>query len=128
MKTIIAGSRTVTDMAVVEAACNSCPWRITKVVSGCARGVDTLGELWAVAHNVPIERHSADWDRHGKKAGYLRNIKMAECSESLIAVWDGESKGTSHMIVAAQRLGLKIHIHRTDIPNVIGHNEEDFWG
>jgi hypothetical protein len=117
MKTIIAGSRTVGSTSVVEEACNYCGWEITQVVSGCARGVDTLGEIWAAAHNLPVERHPANWDKHGKKAGYLRNIEMAECSEALIAVWDGESRGTSHMIVAAQRLGLKVYIHRSD-----------FWG
>jgi hypothetical protein len=49
--------------------------------------------------------------RDGKAAGYLRNEKMAEAVDALIAVWDGGSKGTKHMIYTAQKRGLTIHVH-----------------
>jgi hypothetical protein len=49
----------------------------------------------------------ADWDTHGKSAGFKRNKEMAEVSQGLIAFWDNVSKGTKHMIDIATELKLK---------------------
>ena len=70
IRTIIAGSRGITDPAVVRAALASCPWRPTTILSGAARGVDTLGEQWAAEQGIPIERHPADWDGLGRRATF----------------------------------------------------------
>lgn len=83
---------------------------VSEVVSGCARGADTLGERWAHDNNIPVRRFPADWDTHGSRAGYLRNIQMAEYADALVAVWDGRSKGTGHMIDIARKRGLHIHV------------------
>lgn len=106
MKTIIAGSRTITD--IDEALNNFNDWTITEVVSGCARGVDKLGEVWATTNNIPIKRFPADWNNLGKSAGYVRNHQMADYAEALIAIWDGKSKGTKHMIDIANNKKLKV--------------------
>lgn len=113
MKTIIAGSRSVEDMAIIELAVKQCGWNVTKVISGCARGVDKLGEIWAAANNIRIERHPSDWDTHGKSAGYKRNTEMARCADALIAIWDGESKGTKHMIEIAKQYDLLVYVYST---------------
>ena len=115
MKTIIAGSRSITDPMVVARAVAAVlesteGFRITEIVSGAAKGVDTSGELLAPFLNVPVKRFPADWERHGKHAGYLRNIEMADYADALIAVWDGASKGTKHMIETAKQHGLQVHI------------------
>lgn len=110
MKTIIAGSRTITDYAAIEAAVTASGFTITQVVSGCARGVDRLGEQWGYAHDVPIARFPADWKRYGRQAGPLRNNEMAVYADALIAVWDGESIGTKHMISAAHARGLQVFV------------------
>ena len=112
MKTIIAGSRGLDDMSVLQAATAECGWRITCVVSGTARGADRLGELWAHKRSLPVERYPADWTTHGKAAGYRRNELMAQNAEALIALWDGESRGTKHMIDIATRRGLKVYVKR----------------
>ena len=52
----------------------------------------------------------ADWDLDGKSAGFKRNVKMAEYADALVAFWDGESKGTKHMIETAKEKGLDIRI------------------
>ncbi len=109
MKTIIAGSRTITSYDVIQKAIEASGIEITEVVSGRARGVDTLGEDWARTNNIPVTQFPvtpAEWKRYGKRAGYLRNRKMGEYAEALIAIWDGKSRGTGHMIDIADELGL----------------------
>ncbi len=111
MRTIIAGSRTVTDFAVVEEAVRASGIVPSVVLSGAARGVDVLGERWAANHRVPLERYPADWARNGLAAGPMRNCLMANKADALIAVWDGKSKGTRHMIDEANRRHLNVYIH-----------------
>lgn len=115
MKTIIAGSRSITFYDRVEVATRLCPWNITEVVSGTAYGVDKLGERWALYHNTPLKRFPADWNKFGKRAGYLRNEQMADYADALIAIWDGKSKGTGHMIDIAKRKGLKVYVHEVKL-------------
>ena len=115
MKTIIAGSRGVTHAEIVEKAILLSQFDITEVVSGTARGVDQLGEAWAEKNHIPIRRFPADWDTFGKSAGMIRNKQMAEYADALIAIWDGESKGTLNMIHVANRLGLKVYIHEESL-------------
>jgi hypothetical protein len=55
MKTIIAGSRDITDYNVVKAAVKAAGFTITEVVSGAARGVDSLGEEYARRHSIHIK-------------------------------------------------------------------------
>lgn len=114
MRTIIAGSRGVTDYAEVLKAVTQTPWRPTAILSGTARGADRLGERWARENGIPIEKFPANWDAFGKRAGYLRNAEMAQNADALIALWDGRSRGTKHMIDLAEKAGLRIHVCRTD--------------
>lgn len=83
---------------------------VTEVVSGCARGVDRLGEQWAQMRSIPIKRFPANWDRDGRSAGPIRNRQMANYAEALVAIWDGESKGTKNMIEEAERRGLVVFV------------------
>lgn len=110
MRTIIAGSRGCNDMPLLLAALQGCGWHPSVVLSGAARGVDRLGEKWAQSHGVEVECHPADWRRYGRAAGYRRNAEMALNAEALIALWDGESPGTKHMIDLAHRQGLRVHV------------------
>jgi len=112
MRTIIAGSRSAT-LADLNAAMLECPWRdkITLVISGCARGADLHGENWASLHQIPIERYPANWKKYGKSAGFIRNEQMAQVADALIAIWDGESRGTANMINHTEKLNLPVHIH-----------------
>jgi hypothetical protein len=117
MKTIIAGSRDLigfTGLAEVEKAISDSDFDITEVVCGCAKGVDELGLIWGTNHDIPVKRFPAQWNKFGKSAGPQRNIEMARYANALIAVWDGRSKGTAHMIKVAKMQGLKVHVH---VPN-----------
>jgi len=113
MKTIIAGSRSIKDYQVLLNALRSYDLPITEIVSGHANGVDALGERYASEHNIPVTIFPAHWDEFGKKAGYLRNVEMGNYAEALVAVHDGTSAGTKHMIDIARSKGLKVYIYRT---------------
>lgn len=98
MKVIIAGTRTVRDYSLVVQAVERSGYNITEVVSGCATGVDQLGEQWARANNIPVKEMPADWNRYGNSAGPMRNRQMAEYADAAIVIWDGESRGSRNMI------------------------------
>ena len=117
MRTIIAGSRNITDFRVLLDAMsgNEITARTTEVVSGTAPGVDTLGEMWATSTGTPIKRFPALWDLYGRAAGKQRNLQMAVYADALIAIWDGRSPGTRHMIETAERMKLKVFVYRTDL-------------
>ena len=107
MKLIIAGSRTITDAAALMDALSACPWSTpSEIVSGGARGVDELGELLAGKLLIPVARFPADWNTHGKAAGFIRNRQMAKYADALLAVWDGTSRGTLNMIQEATKAGI----------------------
>lgn len=110
MKTIIAGSRAVTDPALVDRAIAECGWEVTEVISGGARGVDQLGEKWAMTHGRLLHRFPADWKQFGRSAGVLRNATMLTFAEAVIVIWDGESRGSRHMIEIAKKSGKPIFV------------------
>lgn len=110
MKTIISGSRSLTDHTAVEAAIESCPWEITSVIVGGARGVDRIAEGWAWRKRLPITIMRADWRTYGLNAGTIRNSEMADVAQAVLAIWDGYSAVTAHMIEIARERGLRVHV------------------
>lgn len=114
MRTIIAGSRGVTDPTILLEALKLIDWTVSTVISGTANGPDKLGEYWAVENDVPIERFKPDWDKLGKAAGYIRNEEMAKNADACLVLWDGTSRGSKHMIDIAKRYNLKLYVWRTD--------------
>ncbi len=112
MRVIIAGSRSINDYPLLERTIKRSGFDVTEVVSGGAYGVDHLGERYAFENNLPLHTFTAEWDKYGKSAGYRRNIQMSENADALIALWDGNSKGTRHMIDTAYEKGLKVYVVR----------------
>ena len=134
MKTIIAGSRHYKEYQYVVDAIKSSGFDITTVVCGEATGADALGREWAEANNIPIDSFPANWSdighkdayiktrRDGKKydvkAGLRRNIEMSKHADALIALWDGGSRGTKHMINQAKKMGLQIFVYNPKNPQL----------
>lgn len=108
MRIIIAGSRTITNYNSVVEAIEESRFNITTIISGRANGIDQLGERYGKEHNIPIDMYPADWVQYGKRAGYIRNQQMASNADGLIAIWDGVSEGTNHMINIAKHKKLLI--------------------
>ncbi len=112
MKVILAGSRSIKDFAHLEAAISESGFEITEVVCGEAPGVDKMGRHWAEQNQIPVKSFPAKWEEDKRMAGFKRNVQMAEYANALIAVWDGWSTGTAHMIATASLMALPILIYR----------------
>jgi len=126
MKVIIAGSRDLHGVLLVEDTVGESGFKITEIVFGTAVGIDRDGEYWAQVNNVPIKKMPAQWsninvegavvkeNKYGRKynvlAGIKRNIDMAEYADALIAIWNGKSRGTKHMIDIAKEKGLMVFV------------------
>lgn len=98
MKLIIAGSRTFEDYDLLKTTIDALDLDITEIVSGKAKGADTLGEAYAKEYGIPLKEFPADWKTYGRKAGALRNIQMKDYADSLVAFHLNNSRGTQHMI------------------------------
>lgn len=98
MKTIIAGTRDFDDYEAMRNVLRGEHLRITEVVSGTASGADALGEQWAEEHGILITKFRADWKKHGKAAGPIRNAEMAAYADYLFLFWDGKSRGSASML------------------------------
>ena len=88
---IIAGSRNCPeDSTILKDKINKLLFNIdcydTEIVSGTCKGADILGENYAKDNNLPIKQFPADWNKHGKKAGYIRNKEMSEYATHLICL------------------------------------------
>ena len=121
MKLIIAGSRDlvlideeISDAVAKFIMANASPIvtvaeppgpYLTEIVSGTARGIDKLGELWAKHRGIPVKRMPADWDKHGKSAGAIRNREMAIYADGALILWDGKSRGSRNMYETMRGLG-----------------------
>jgi hypothetical protein len=105
---IIAGGRdysfTPSDIVLLDKILEE--YGMTEIVSGCARGADTCGERWAVTHNLPVKQFPADWKKHGRVAGPIRNEEMAKYANMVILFPGGT--GTNHMFKMAKKYRLHI--------------------
>lgn len=116
-RVIIAGSRDFSDYALLCEKCDGllCQKQGTHqiiIISGTARGADTLGERYAQERGYAVEKFPADWEHAGKFAGFIRNRQMADVADALIAFWDGRSRGTANMIDIARQKPLLYRIVR----------------
>ena len=111
-RVIVAGSRTITNYRVVKENLDkifSKHWP-TSIVCGEARGADMLGRRYAQENRIQVDSYPANWGIYGKQAGYIRNEKMANNADALVAFWDGTSAGTKHMIETAKEKNLQIRV------------------
>jgi len=107
MNVIIAGGREFNNSNILNNVMDNLNWKIDSVVCGMASGADTLGKEWADSKGINVIELYAEWDRHGRKAGYIRNEKMAEVGNALVLFWDGKSRGSRNMLKLAFEYKLK---------------------
>lgn len=113
-RVIIAGGRDFSNYPYLRSCADKDLAAITdeiQIVSGNARGADSLGERYAQEKGYKLALFPADWERYGRSAGPRRNAQMAENADALIAFWDGQSRGTKNMIDRATEKGLKVTVH-----------------
>lgn len=111
MKLIIAGSRDLFGqriLDVIDANIHLFSSRPTEIVCGKARGVDTMGEIWAGENDIPVTPFPADWKRLDKIAGHRRNQQMADYADALLLIYLPGSNGSMDMLRRAKLAGLEI--------------------
>jgi len=113
MRLIVAGGREFNDYELLKEKLDNLLINNTddvEIVSGKARGADSLGEKYAKEKGYPVKEFPAKWNEYGKRAGYLRNEEMALYATHCVCFWDGKSKGTKHMIDLAKKSNLNLRV------------------
>lgn len=111
MKVLICGSRDINDPAVILKAVEQSGINPTHIISGGARGVDRLAGEYAALNGIEFTEYLADWNKYGKRAGFIRNYVMVGAADAVIAVWDGRSTGTKHAIDSARSRGKQVFVY-----------------
>lgn len=105
LKIGVVGSRGFNDYKLMKDTLDEYKDKVFLIVSGGARGADSLAEKWADENNIKTLIHKPDWDRYGKIAGFLRNTDIVADSDIIIGFWDGMSAGTENSINMAKKEG-----------------------
>ena len=105
MKLAVVGSRNFNDYDLLKSKLDQIHSKkpINLIISGGARGADLLSEKWAKENNIETLIFIPDWNKYGKKAGYLRNEDIIKNCDAVVACWDGESRGTLSSINLAKK-------------------------
>lgn len=105
----IVGSRSFSHFELVRAYVRLLPPGTT-VITGGARGVDTVAAVAARRRNLPLAIHPAEWGRYGRSAGAKRNQRIVDDADRVVAFWDGKSPGTLITIELARKAGKPVQI------------------
>jgi predicted Rossmann fold nucleotide-binding protein DprA/Smf involved in DNA uptake len=113
-KVAVIGSRTFNDRDRLFEVLDKNKARIKLIVSGGARGADTLATEWAQERGIPYLVFPAKWKTddgtHDKGAGFRRNRLIIQYSDVVIAFHDGESRGTQHSLDTAKSLNKPVRV------------------
>jgi hypothetical protein len=134
-KVIICGSRHVEDASLLEAAINASGFEISEIISGGAKGIDTLAKEYAEKNKIKFTEFPAEWrnfdlpdakieerknpwngkmEKFVKNAGPIRNEKMAKYGQACIAIPMNDGPGTNDMIKRAKSHSLELYIHQVE--------------
>jgi hypothetical protein len=116
-KIIVAGTRTFNDYQFLKQSLDTLLTFFSRtlfveVVCGGCSGADRLGKQYAVYKGYYVKEFPADWTRHGKCAGAIRNLEMARYADLCVVFWDGKSKGAKNMIDTAVAEGLLVKVFK----------------
>lgn len=107
MKVAVIGSRGIDNVNIGEYI----PQETTEIVSGGAKGVDTLAREYVQQHDLKLTEFLPEYDKYGRSAPLKRNIQIIEYADLIIAFWDGKSRGTKFVIDNCKRLGKPCEVH-----------------
>jgi hypothetical protein len=114
VRVVVCGGRDFRDYAHLEESLDTLLAGLptAEIISGAAQGTDRLGERYAATRGLMCHRFPADWDRDGRRAGYVRNQQLVDHCDRVVAFWDGQSRGTKHMIEIATAKGIPVDVVR----------------
>lgn len=114
----VVGSRTFHNYSFMQLVLNRVTLNVMEqpltIISGGAKGADSLAKQYCEAVGIQIIEILPDWNKYGKSAGPIRNKEIVERSDYIIAFWDGKSRGTKYTIDMAERVGKKVFIYWKD--------------
>lgn len=94
MRVAVIGSRTLTNIDLEKYL----PPDVTEIVSGGARGIDSIARAYALSHNIPLREFLPEYEKYGRRAPLVRNDLIVENCDLLLAFWDGVSTGTMYTV------------------------------
>ncbi len=106
----VVGSRNFVDYDLLNKVLDEYRPFMIGIVSGGARGADTLATRYAIERGIPLVVHPADWNRHGKSAGFRRNKLIVRDADFMVAFPTKASKGTRHSIDLAREKGIGVRV------------------
>jgi hypothetical protein len=110
MRILVCGGRKFADSAVLNRTLDQAhsAGPITTLIHGMAKGADTLAGEWAERNDVPVEGYRADWEKHGKRAGPIRNAEMLKQGHPRLVIAFRGGQGTKGMIEQARAVGVPV--------------------
>ena len=111
-KIAVVGGRNFINEQLLNNVLDSINPRPQQIISGGAKGADTLAKKYADNNNISCVVIPARWNIYGKPAGAIRNKEIVKLSNIVIAFWDGESRGTKITIDLARQYEKKLIIYR----------------
>jgi len=106
MKLAIIGSRSITSLNLDDYIKE----KPDVVVSGGAKGIDTIAWGWAIDNHIEIIVHRPDYNKHGRGAPLRRNDLIIRDADKVLAFWDGVSHGTKYVIDKARKQGKEVEV------------------
>lgn len=107
MKVAVVGSRTL----FIDDLSKYIPPETTEIVSGGAYGVDYVASLYAKENNLKLKEFFPNYNRYKRGAPLKRNLEIIEYADMVVAIWDGKSRGTKHVIDTCEKIGKPIKVY-----------------
>lgn len=108
MKVAVIGSRNITSFNLADII----PQGTTEIVSGGAKGIDSLAQQFAEVNHLPCTVFLPDYERYGRSAPLRRNDQIIAYADLVIAIWDGTSRGTLYVITRCRQLGKPVNVYQ----------------
>lgn len=114
MKVLVCGGRDYKDYKKLDEVLSALVG-VELIINGCATGADQMAQRWAFLHQVPYLNVPANWDKHGKKAGFIRNQAMLTYNPDYVVAFPG-GVGTTMMVELSKQAGLTVREVELDSP------------
>ena len=106
----VVGSRNITDFELLASILKK--FKIEKIISGGAKGVDNLAARYARENNIPLQEIKPDYNQYGRIAPLIRNKEIIKQADQVIVLWDGKSTGTVNAMNHAKKLNKPVHLYK----------------
>jgi hypothetical protein len=110
MRFLVCGGRDFSDWELLDRALSFIQkwYGISCIIEGDFRGADRMAGYWARKHRITNHKFPADWKKHGKRAGPIRNQQMLdEGRPDYVVAFPGD-RGTADMVARARRSGVEV--------------------